>query len=139
MDKRKKSINDGSGENPCLNCDTVQIHCRDCLKIKHSERLTQWTPTGASLKLGEPKSQAEAAAILKEQFKKACNKLALFEDLIERGQLVDISPYIVEIKTEIPFKYKVIKPTVHRRNVEMCGSRESAERLIAKLMEGKKE
>lgn len=135
MDKEKKYESEDS---PCVSGDTIEVHCGDCLKIKHSERLTQWTPTGASLKLGEPKSLAETAAILKEQFKKACNKLALFEDLIESGQLVDISPYIVKIRNEIPFKYKVIKPTVHRRNVEMCDSWESAARLVMKLTEGKK-
>lgn len=135
MDKEKKYE---SKHSPCVSCDTIEVRSKDCLKVKRSERLTQWTPTGASLILGEPKSQAEAAAILKEQFKKACNKLALFEDLFESGQMVDISPYIVEIKTEIPFKYKVIKPTVHRRNVEMCGSRESAARLVMKLTEGMK-
>ncbi len=59
--------------------------------------------------------------------------LAELEDKLESGQLVDTTPYIVEIKNEIPFKYKVIKPTVHRRNVEMCGSRESAERCVNKL------
>ena len=102
------------------------------------ERFTQHTPNGASLILGEPKTQAEAAAILKEQFKKACNRLCEIEDKLESGQLVDTTPYILEIKNEIPFKYKVIKPTIHRRNVEMCGSRESAERLIVKLTETKR-
>jgi len=102
------------------------------------ERFTQHTPNGASLILGEPKTQAEAAAILKEQFKKACNRLCELEDKLEAGQLVDTTPYIEEIKTEIPFKYKVIKPTMHRRNVEMCGSRELAEQRIAKLTEAVK-
>lgn len=63
--------------------------------------------------------------------------VAELEDKIESGQLVDTTPYIVEIKNEIPFKFKVIKPTLHRRNVEMCGSRESAEARIKKLQEVK--
>lgn len=97
------------------------------------KRFTQHTPNGASLILGEPRTQAEAAVILKEQFKKACNFLCELEDKLESGQLVDTTPYIEEIKSEIPFKYKVIKPTVHRRNVEMCRTRELAEKVIAKL------
>lgn len=101
------------------------------------ERFTQHTPNGASLILGEPKTQAEAA-VLKEQFKKACNYLCELEDKLEAGQLVDTTPYIEEVKSEIPFKYKVIKPTVHRRNVEMCSSRELAEQRIAKLTEAVK-
>lgn len=63
------------------------------------------------------------------------NRLAVLEDKLESGQLVDTTPYIVEIKGDIPFKYKVIKPTIHRRNVEMCSSMESAEALIKKLQE----
>jgi len=51
--------------------------------------------------------------------------------------LVDTTPYIIEIKNEIPFRFKVIKPTIHRRNVEMCSSRESAEERIKKLQEAK--
>ena len=97
------------------------------------ERFTQHTPNGASLILGEPKTQAEAAAVLKEQFKKACNYLCELEDKLEAGQLVDTTPYIEEVKSEIPFKYKVIKPTVHRRNVEMCQTKELAEKVIAKF------
>ncbi len=126
--------------NPCVTCNTVEVRCKDCFNNtnKSRERFTQRTPNGASLILGEPRTQAEAAAILKEQFKKACNYLCELEDKLEGGQLVDTTPYILEIKNEIPFKYKVIKPTVHMRNVEMCDSRESAERCIVKLTEAAK-
>ncbi len=65
------------------------------------------------------------------------DRLAELEDKLESGQLVDTTPYIIEIKNEIPFKFKVIKPTIHRRNVEMCSSRESAEERIKKLQEAK--
>lgn len=44
------------------------------------KRLTQWTENGASLDLGDPKSDMEARQALMVQFKKACNKLAEFED-----------------------------------------------------------
>lgn len=54
------------------------------------ERLTQWTPNGASLILGEPKSYEEAQTILKAQFKKACNRLAELEDKLVSGQLVEM-------------------------------------------------
>lgn len=60
-------------------------------------------------------------------------RLAELEDKLESGQLVDTTPYILEIKNEIPFKYKVIKPTVHRRNVEMCSNMKRAEQCLAKL------
>lgn len=127
--------------NPCVTCNAVDVQCKDCFKNNTDisrERFTQHTPNGASLILGEPQSPAEAAAILKEQFKKACNFLCELEDKLEDGRLVDTTPYIEEIKSEIPFKYKVIKPTIQRRNVEMCDSRESAERCIAKLTEADK-
>lgn len=65
-------------------------------------------------------------------------RLKELEDKLESGQLVDTAPYIVEIKNEIPFKYKVIKPTVHKRNVEMCSSQESAEARLKKLQAVKK-
>ena len=65
------------------------------------------------------------------------DRLAELEDKLESGQLVDTTPYIIEIKNEIPFKFKVIKPTIHRRNVEMCSSRESAEERIKKLQAAK--
>lgn len=75
----------------------------------------------------------------KELERERLDRLAEFEDMLESGRLVDITPYIIEIKNEIPFKYKVIKPTIHRRNVEMCSSRESAERCIAKLTKAKED
>ena len=65
------------------------------------------------------------------------DRLAELEDKLESGQLVDTTPYIIEIKNEIPFKFTVIKPTIHRRNVDMCSSRESAEERIKKLQEAK--
>lgn len=63
----------------------------------------------------------------------AIEYFAELEDKLENGQLADTTPYIVEIKGNLPFKYKVIKPTIVRRNVEMCIDRESAEKRIAKL------
>lgn len=62
-------------------------------------------------------------------------RLQELEDKLQNGQLVDTTPYIVEIKSEIPFKYKVIKPTIHRRNVEMCRSKERAEARLKELQE----
>ena len=44
------------------------------------DRLTQWTPTGASLILDEPKDEIEARGQLMRQFKLAVNKLAAYED-----------------------------------------------------------
>lgn len=64
---------------------------------------------------------------------KIIRRLAELEDKLESGLLVDTTPYIVENKNDIPFKYKVIKPTLHRRNVEMCDSKESAEACLKKL------
>ncbi len=49
------------------------------------ERLTQWTPTGASLILNNPQNDMEARQMLMEQFKKACNRLAKLEDKLESG------------------------------------------------------
>jgi hypothetical protein len=54
------------------------------------KRLTQWTENGASLDLGDPKSDMEARQALMVQFKKACNKLAEFEDKLEAGTLVEL-------------------------------------------------
>lgn len=54
------------------------------------KRLTQWTEKGASLDLGDPKSDMEARQALMEQFKKACNKLAELEDKLEEGTLVEL-------------------------------------------------
>lgn len=50
------------------------------------KRLTQWTENGASLDLGDPKSDMEARQALMVQFKKACNKLAELEDKLEEGK-----------------------------------------------------
>ncbi len=79
----------------------------------------------------------KANHLTKEEAVEVYKRLAELEDKIESGQLVDTTPYIVEIKNEIPFKFKVIKPTLHRRNVEMCSSRESAEARIKKLQEAR--
>lgn len=54
------------------------------------KRLTQWTENGASLDLGDPKSDMEARQVLMVQFKKACNKLAELEDKLEAGTLVEL-------------------------------------------------
>lgn len=54
------------------------------------KRLTQWTENGASLDLGDPKSDMEARQALMVQFKKACNKLAELEDKLEEGTLVEL-------------------------------------------------
>ncbi len=53
------------------------------------------------------------------------------------ADMLNADDFIIEIKNEIPFRFKVIKPTIHRRNVEMCSSRESAEERIKKLQEAK--
>ena len=79
----------------------------------------------------------KAHILTKEAAAEVYKRLADIEDKIESGQLVDTTPYIIEIKNEIPFRFKVIKPTIHRRNVEMCSSRESAEERIKKLQEAK--
>lgn len=79
----------------------------------------------------------KAHSLTKEEVAEVYKRLADIEDKIESGQLVDTTPYIIEIKNEIPFRFKVIKPTIHRRNVEMCSSRESAEERIKKLQEAK--
>ncbi len=79
----------------------------------------------------------KAHNLTKEEVAEVYKRLADIEDKIESGQLVDTTPYIIEIKNEIPFRFKVIKPTIHRRNVEMCSSRESAEERIKKLQEAK--
>ena len=68
------------------------------------ERFTQHTPNGASLILGEPRTQAEAAAILKEQFKKACNCLAELEDAIECRRMVEIPCKIGDTIYVVPSK-----------------------------------
>ena len=68
------------------------------------ERLTQWTPQGASLILGDPKNEFEARVILKEQFKKACNLLAELEDKLESGRLVELpcNPLTIEELNALP-------------------------------------
>ena len=54
------------------------------------KRLTQWTEKGASLDLGNPKSDTEARQALTVQFKKACDKLAELEDKIEERRLIQM-------------------------------------------------
>lgn len=61
------------------------------------KRLTQWTENGASLDLGNPKSDMEARKALMEQFKKACNKLAELEDKLEVGRLVEVPETKIDI------------------------------------------
>lgn len=51
------------------------------------KRLTQWNANGASLILGDVQTEEEARNKLKEQFKKACNRLAELEDKLESGEL----------------------------------------------------
>lgn len=53
------------------------------------ERLTQWTEAGAGIILGEVQNYEEAALKVKHQFKKACNKLAEYEDKLESGRLAE--------------------------------------------------
>ena len=76
----------------------------------------------------------KAHNLTKEEAAEVYKRLADIEDKIESGQLVDTTPYIIEIKNEIPFRFKVIKPTIHRRNVEMCSSWDSSLELIKKLL-----
>lgn len=61
------------------------------------KRLTQWTENGASLDLGDPKSDMEARQLLMVQFKKACNKLAELEDKLEAGKLVELPEPKIDI------------------------------------------
>lgn len=56
-----------------------------------NERLTQWVNDGASLILDNPKNTEEAREQLQDKFKLACIKLAILEDKIERGELVERS------------------------------------------------
>lgn len=58
--------------------------------MREYERLTQWTENGASLILGDVKSIQEASEKLREQFPKACNKLAEIEDKFESGKLIEL-------------------------------------------------
>lgn len=57
--------------------------------MKYEERLTQWVAGGASLILDTPTTAEEARQQVMVQFKKACTKLAEFEDKIESGELVE--------------------------------------------------
>ena len=103
------------------------------------ERLTERDEFGNADIIGVDSVELQGNLDFKElnRVTRALNRLAELEDKLESGHLADTTPYIVEIKSDIPFKYKVIKPTIHRRNVEMCGSRESAESLLRKLQEKK--
>lgn len=56
--------------------------------MKKEKRLTEWVGENASLILDSPRTEEEARRQVVERFKKACNKLATLEDLIERGELV---------------------------------------------------
>lgn len=57
--------------------------------MKKEKRLTEWVGENASLILDSPRTEEEARRQVVERFKKACNKLATLEDLIERGELVE--------------------------------------------------
>ena len=78
-------------EKPNYERDVLQEmidHLEDVIDFleEKEKRLTQWTENGASLDLGDPKSDMEARQALMVQFKKACNKLAELEDKLEEGK-----------------------------------------------------
>ncbi len=55
------------------------------------DRLTQWTPEGASLVMADSyESEADARKDLMARFLVAVKKLASFEDKIERGEMVEV-------------------------------------------------
>ena len=58
--------------------------------MKKEKRLTEWVGENASLILDSPRTEEEARRQVVEQFKKACNKLAVLEDKIEAGTLVEV-------------------------------------------------
>lgn len=64
------------------------------------ERLTQWVEDGASLILDNPSTAEEARQQVMVQFKKACTKLAVLEDKIERGELVEVPKGAVVLTPE---------------------------------------
>lgn len=77
------------------------------------KRLTQWTENGASLDLGDPKSDMEARQLLMVQFKKACNKLAELEDKLEAGKLVElpckVGDIVYRVRAYHKKKYEIIE------------------------------
>ena len=102
------------------------------------ERLTQWTPNGASLILGEPKNDIEARQILMKQFKKACNKLAELEDKIESGKLIDTTEYFAQSE-RLPngkVRYLVCK---HDYSVGIYDFKDTLEQAEARLQELKEQ
>lgn len=103
------------------------------------ERFTQHTPNGASLILGEPKSQAEAASILKVQFKRACNRLCELEDKLESGQLIEF-PRITETVKGTEWAVEYLSETNIGSGIAKiyCGTREQAEAELRKLAEAAK-
>lgn len=58
-----------------------------------NDRLTTHTPNGACLIINAEK-EFDARIELMEKFKRACNKLALFEDLIEKGEIIRLPIHI---------------------------------------------
>jgi hypothetical protein len=82
-------------------------------KMSEYKRLTQWTENGASLDLGDPKSDMEARQALMVQFKKACNKLAELEDKLEEGTLVElpckVGDIVYRVRAYHRKKYEIIE------------------------------
>lgn len=95
------------------------------------ERLTQWTPNGASLVLNNPKNDAEAREMLMQQFRKACNRLAELEDKLECGKMVEIS----EDKIKDGKVYVAREATFGTPTVAIEITEEEAKTLIANGVE----
>ena len=62
------------------------------------ERLTVYTKTGCALKLDNPQNEIEARQQLMQKFKIACDKLAKFEDLMEKHNFESVEELTNHIK-----------------------------------------
>ena len=98
------------------------------------ERLTQWVNGGASLILDNPKTELEAKQQLMEKYKKACIKLAEYEDLEEQGLI--LRKYFIK-EDKMPNGktwYNVCRIDTSSYVIErQCGTREAAEKRLKEL------
>ena len=62
------------------------------------ERLTVYTKTGWALKLDDPQNEIEARQQLMQKFRIACDKLAKFEDLMEKHNFESVEELVNYIK-----------------------------------------
>lgn len=62
------------------------------------ERLTIYTKTGCALKLDDPQNEIEARQQLMQKFRIACDKLAKFEDLMEKHNFESVEELANYIK-----------------------------------------